>query len=403
MRTALAIILTALLGAGAYISYSRVPREMTVNNAYAKATVFLASMPNKTVRILLVPGHDNIDFGTAYRGLREADLNAELAGYLYEYLKKDPAFTVMTVRDFSTGEYLPVFENYFTNEAEEIKQFKNNLREDMAKRLQSGELKQNVTIDHNAATARTVHRLYGINKWANENAVDLVLHIHFNDYARSKRSRPGVYSGFSMYIPERQYAHAKESAKAAERIFAALKNHSPSSNLSLEQDGIIESQELIAVGANNSRLDSSVLIEYGYIYEPQFVEEMLRHTTLRELAFQTYRGLADHYGSRKIKEYDFKSSLLPFPFTEPVSLKTNFDSYILSMQAAMREEGLFPPDKKSLRDCPMTGSMSECLKRSILLFAEKYRGEVAAGGLDLKRGEVASSTLRKLNSIYAPR
>ena len=41
-------------------------------------------------------------------------------------------------------------------------------------------------------------RLYGINKWANENDIDIVIHVHFNDYPGRPRTGSGKYSGFSI-------------------------------------------------------------------------------------------------------------------------------------------------------------------------------------------------------------
>src|SRR3989344_276667 len=381
--------------------WDRVPKHFSVQNTYARATVALFASTKKTAKILVVPGHDNQSFGAGYKNMREADVTAELAGYLYEFLNNDPAFEVFSTRDFTTGDYLPTFEQYFANETSSINEFKNSLRNAMRAKLKSGEIASNVTIEHNAASSQTVFHLYGINKWANENLIDLALHIHFNDYGRKRLSQPGVYSGFSFYIPEYQYDHAKESAAAALPVFNALKTSTYESTLPFERGGFIESQELIAVGANNSRLNGSFLVEYGYIYEPQFTNRLLRPVALRELAYQTSRGLAEHYQSKKVKEYRFKTSFLPYDFKTPMSL-ANVSPASFALIGALIEEGLYPPDQKTFTDCPI-GAMpaNPCLKRSLSLFSEKYfNSGIPKDGLDPKTKDIASSTLAKLDELY---
>lgn len=51
------------------------------------------------MRILVVPGHDNEYWGTEFEGVREADLNVELAEYLTNYLRQESLFQVYLLRN----------------------------------------------------------------------------------------------------------------------------------------------------------------------------------------------------------------------------------------------------------------------------------------------------------------
>ena len=73
----------------------------------------------------------------------------------------------------------------------------------------------------------------------------------------------------------------------------------PVSNLPLEAAGVIEDQELIAVGANGSRESASLLVEYGYLYEPQFLNPTIRTPALDNLARLTAEGIKDYLTSVK--------------------------------------------------------------------------------------------------------
>ena len=71
------------------------------------------------------------------------------------------------------------------------------------------------------------------------------------------------------------------------------------SNLPQEAGGMIEDQELIAVGANGSRESASLLVEFGYIYEPQFLNSNLRSAALANLARLTAEGIRDYFASSR--------------------------------------------------------------------------------------------------------
>ena len=131
----------------------------------------------------------------------------------------------------------------------------------------------NNQVEHNFATVDTALKLYAINKWANENNIEIVFHIHFNDYPGRKFNQIGEYTGFSIYVPEYQLPNHRASSKLAESLKNQLEKYFTKSDLPAESSALIEDQELIAVGSNASRDGVSVLVEYGYIYEPPFRNE----------------------------------------------------------------------------------------------------------------------------------
>src|SRR3989338_4833702 len=64
-----------------------------------------AAYQNRVLRLLVIPGHDNQFSGAVFNGVREADLNLELAKYLEHFLLEDGHFQVGSSRDVATGEY----------------------------------------------------------------------------------------------------------------------------------------------------------------------------------------------------------------------------------------------------------------------------------------------------------
>jgi N-acetylmuramoyl-L-alanine amidase len=127
----------------------------------------------------------------------------------------------------------------------------------------------------------------------NNQDFDLVIHIHFNDYRGHKRNKIGKYTGFSVYVPDKLFENYELSRALGESIFNEIKKVQTVSTLDKEKKGIIEDQELIAVGANASLEAGSVLIEYGYIYEDKIFDEKKRAATLDDFAYATYVGIKD--------------------------------------------------------------------------------------------------------------
>lgn len=285
MKIALLASVIALL-ASAFFVDSSTPESL-------RARYIEAGKGDTPVKILVVPGHDNEASGTEYQGMKEADLTLALGKQLHALLNKDPNFAVKLARNDSG--YDPELATYFKDHRIDIITFQKSQRGLMKRYLSSGDIASNVIVGHNAAPSEVAIRLYGINKWANENQYDLVVHIHFNDVPRASRSKPGAYTGFSIYVPERQFSNAKGSKAFAEAVRKRLTESYSQSNLPLERDGIIEDQELIAIGSNNSLDGASLLIEYAYIYESMLQKTSTRAAALTIMADKTYQGIEDFF------------------------------------------------------------------------------------------------------------
>lgn len=342
------------------------------------------------LKILLVAGHDNQYSGTSFGGLREADLNLQLTNNLATILSKDSHFDVITARNFIDGNYITDLAEYFDREREQILSFRNNLQRDFHSLISRGDLTEHRGVQHNFAPGEVSLRLFGINKWANERGVDLVLHVHFNDHPGRHSTARGKYSGFAIYIPEGQYPNARVSAAVAQSVFNQLEKFFPVSDLPLESGGVVEDQELIAVGSSGSRKGASFLIEFGYIYEPQITNEETRPLILAELAWQTYQGLKKHF------EPDYPEAptlLLPHRFASELKEGLRGERDVLALQKLLQVEGLYPPLAKTMNDCPLSGNFGPCTAEAVRAFQTKYNLPTT--------GYVGELTLEKLNALHS--
>ncbi|MCC7160690.1 N-acetylmuramoyl-L-alanine amidase [Candidatus Nomurabacteria bacterium] len=249
----------------------------------------------KPVKILIVPGHDNEVWGAQYGNIKEANMTLALATRIFNSLKKDKRFEVHITRD--KNGYTKEFADYFINHKEDIVSFKENAKQKTKTEIAIGNFIQKIGVPHNKVTSNTAIKLYGINKWANENQIDAVLHIHFNDYPRKTKWTIGKYTGFAVYMPEGQMANWKESGQLAADIYLQLEKKYSTSNFSAEKGGLVPDQSLIALGANNSLLPSvrSVLVEYGYIYEKKFRNYETRHRAYDDMASLTVKGIKNYF------------------------------------------------------------------------------------------------------------
>ncbi|MDD5050614.1 MAG: N-acetylmuramoyl-L-alanine amidase [Candidatus Pacebacteria bacterium] len=246
------------------------------------------------LKILVVPGHDDEYSGTQFGGIREADMTAELGEELTSLLSKDPRF-VVTLSRTREGGYNPIFQEYFATQRQAVTDFIQN-QIAMMNDLKAKGLLQTVTgVPHRTAVSEVAYRLYAINKWANDNKIDLVIHIHFNNYPRKNVATPGIYKGFTIYIPEGQYSNSKGSQAVANSVFSELSKEYSVSTLSHEDLGVVPEQDLIAIGSHNSLDSAGMLIEYGYIYEPQFLTLQKRTQAISNLARLTYKGVEDFF------------------------------------------------------------------------------------------------------------
>lgn len=341
------------------------------------------------VRILVVPGHDDESAGGAvFRGTREADMNLLLADELLKFLDADPHFNPSFTRD--AGGYTPEFSGYFSSDYSRIVAFREEAKKYMNDLLSRGVVQKNAVVHHNYASESDSFKLYGINKWANDHGIDLVLHIHFNDYSSRYSGWAGEYSGFSIYVPEKQLPNHDASLGIAQSIFDRLRKYFPVSDYPPESVGIVEDQELIAVGSNASLEGAAVLIEYGYIYESQFVGSRVRSAAMKELAYQTYLGIRNYFVREAAED---SVSILPYKWTSRLEkgLKNNRD--VFALQVALTEDGLYPPVGFTKNDCGITGNFGTCTQRAISSFQKRY-------GLP-QVGFVGPGTLAKLNELYA--
>lgn len=256
-------------------------------------------VPVKPIRILIVPGHDNEVWGAEYKNMKEADMTLALGTQIYNSLKKDKRFTVFITRD-STG-YTKTFADYFANNMDEIKAFKENAKTQMADQVSEGDFIQKAGTPHHSVSEDVALKLYGISKWANENHIDAMIHIHFDDYDRPTLSTIGPYTGFTVYMPDAQLPNSKLSALLAGNIFKQLSTKYSTSTYPGEAGGLIADQKLIAVGANDTLLPStrSVLIEYSYIYQKIFRTSTARHKAYTTMAGLTVTGIDNYFFPKK--------------------------------------------------------------------------------------------------------
>lgn len=241
------------------------------------------------LKVLVVPGHDTLASGTEYKGMKEADLTLALGSKIAAALKADPRLAVTLAR--TDAGYDPALATYFTDHRADILAFQKSQRGLMREYLSSGKVASNVIVGHNTAPSEVAVRLWGINKWANENKYDLVLHIHFNDVPRADRTKPGAYTGFAIYIPEHQFSNAKGSKAVAAALETELEKYYAPSTHPKEKGTPIEDQELIAIGSNNSLDGAGLLVEYAYIYESLLATSQSRDKAFATMATATYDGI----------------------------------------------------------------------------------------------------------------
>jgi N-acetylmuramoyl-L-alanine amidase len=351
---------------------------------------YSSSRAKDKVKVLIAPGHEHDFGGTAFKGTYERRMAEELGRDVAEYLKDYPRLQVVLSRDESG--FNPELQEYFDANWDGIKEYTSSQKQIMRELVAEGEVEEVNTVFHNSAPADVALRLYGINKWANENDVDLAVSIHFNDYPRRSMSSVGTYSGFSIYVPESQFSNAKASKDLADDVFKELGSAYGPSDFPGEKDGIVEDQELIAVGAFNTLDAAGILVEYGYIYERQFQNAEVRTRVLKELALKTARGILAYVGEEDSRLP--KTSLLPHRFGKDLKKDGPQSVDTLALQAALIGEGTYPPEGKTTGDCPLTGTYGECTAKAVKAFQDKYGID---GGTGLLVGE---STRAKLNELY---
>ncbi len=370
----------ATYAAAAYASVSTFGQpSITVaelNSTHQKAT----RTDNTKIKILIVPGHEPQAGGTVFADVAEKDIVAALGQELAHFFAADSRYEV-TVSRTSTA-WNPLFEGYFKRELEDIPEWINTYREKMEDHVADGDVAIVNGVFHNETPKDVALRLYALNKWANENGYDLVLHLHINDHPRKNTRVAGKYSGFSIYVPERQYSNAGASHAVAQTVFQRIATTLAISNLPKENVGIVEDQELIAIGSKNTLNAVSLLIEYGYIYEPYYEYSIIRNRVVKELAYQTFRGVQDFFDHRTMITMPVETDILPYIWEHDLQRSDTPSVDVLALQTALGVNGFYPPVPSDRHECPLTGIIGPCTLRALAQFqlAHEISGEADVVG-----------------------
>lgn len=340
----------------------------------ATATVSTTTSAEK-VRILIVPGHQPTTGGTEFGGVKERDVSYDIADALAELLSQNPHYDVMVSR--SKTEWNPILQNYFDAHMPEIEAFTQSQKAQMQGHLADGSILPAADqVYHDTASSNAAFQLYGINKWTSDNGYDITLHLHINDDAEHRFGVAGDYSGFAVYVPDHQYSNAAASKTIGEALALRLSAYHATSTLPEEDAGVVEDQELIAIGSNNSASDAALLIEYGYIYEPQFQESSIRPVAVADYAYQTYLGLQDFFKDSVVTT--FGSVSFPYDWTKVTGKIKEKGPGVYALQEALHYLGYYPPKGKNFSDCPISGVVRSCTRASIKEY-QSARGLPATG------------------------
>ena len=239
----------------------------------------------KKIKILLVPGHEpNAGGADEFKAIKERNLNLQLSEILKNDLSNNPDIEVITARDING--WNPDLKNYVETNKTEIMDWVFIMKKIMLEKINNGEIKLvNPGMKHNVATSSAVLYLYGTNKWIEENNIDLVLHIHFN--SNPKINGKPNFSGYCIYIPEKQYSNASSSRIFANYLNEGISKIQTPSTMPQEKDLIIEDQALIATGNYNTLKIPSAVIEYAYMYEKIMTTTTTRNAFIEKAASST--------------------------------------------------------------------------------------------------------------------
>ncbi|MBI5134544.1 MAG: N-acetylmuramoyl-L-alanine amidase [Candidatus Taylorbacteria bacterium] len=365
-------------------------RTKDLKEKYAEATT---TIPQSRVRIFLMPGHEPDYGGAEYGSVKERDLNLALASYLRGFLEDDPRFEVVLGR--GKDGWNPELAEYFVAKREEIQAWRNEQASMTERLVEEGELSfPKAGVSHQTVASDVALRLYGINKWLGESDFDFAIHIHINDYGSRKRNRPGELSGYAIYVPARQYSNSSASRYVAQALKDRFGELLSVSNAPREKEGIVEDRELVAVGRYNTAEVPSMLVEYGYIYEPQFQDPAVRDAVLREYAYQTYLGLKAFFSPDAEDNPRREVAILPYEWKKDLASAQTYRVDVLALQIALAWNGVYPPEGKTLYDCPISGLFGACTRSSVALFQKKY-------SIEGETGRVGERTRQVLNALFA--
>jgi len=341
------------------------------------------------LKVLIVPGHEPGYGGAVFMGVYEREIVSDVADELAKELRRDKNIDEVIVARSDTSWHRDI-KRYFDRNMRKIKNFVEDNKEEMQEKIEDGDVKplgEGSQVDHAAAPTDVALRLYGLNKWANENDIDVILNLHVNDSPDHGPTTPGANSGYAIYVPDPQFGNGKASRPIAEAIGERLNDFSATSTLRIENQGVAEDQTLIAIGANNTLEVPTVLIEYGYITESKMLAPQLRTTLAKEYAHQTHLGLVDFLADRDAS--GDSTTLLPYEWEEmPIVNTTTVDTFAL--QVALRTIGLYPPSESSLVPCPISGTMNECTMVALKAY-QKKQGIPQTGLLDARTRSALNS------------
>ena len=253
----------------------------------------------RKIKLLIVPGHEP-DAGGAdeFKKIKERDLNLQLSLLLKDNLSKNTDLEVILARD--ENGWNSDIENYVKTNESEIMKWVSAMKKKMFAKIDAGEVELiDPNMKHNNAASNAVLFLYGTNKWIDENNIDLVLHVHFNNNPKIN-GKPN-YRGYCMYVPEKQYSNSSSSKIFANYINEEISKIQKKSNMPQEKDIIIEDQQLIAVGNYNTLKIPSVLVEYAYIYEPLMTSSSTRNIFIEKAASSTATAINKYIEKEIIK------------------------------------------------------------------------------------------------------
>lgn len=344
----------------------------------------VAEKGGEKIKVLIVPGHEP-DFGGAeYGAIKERELNLQVAENIKKLLTDEGEYDVTLTRN-SDGWNKELLE-YFNTKMDDVVSWKNNQRLEMAQMVNEKKISRMDNPYHMVARSDVANRLYAINKWATEKGFDLIIHIHFNDDPARWKNGTGKYTGFSIYVPERQYSNSNTSQSIASFLFLRFSRYGSVSDLPQETSGVVEDQDLIAIGSYNTLDAPSVLLEYGYIYEAQLNNPETRKAFLNEYAHQTFWGIENFFGS---------SNSYPDTTFLPYKWEGDTDSLdIVALQISLMRLGYYPPSGKTRNDCPVTGKIGPCTKEALINF-QKEKGIKGASG------EFGPLTKKELNILFS--
>ncbi|MBU6370979.1 MAG: N-acetylmuramoyl-L-alanine amidase [Patescibacteria group bacterium] len=375
MKKILAVIAVIILGGIGYAAAHTQKGNPVQNPAQVEATPSA-----QKISVFIVPGHEPDNGGTNYKNLYERNLVVPIADDLQNLLDANGRYAATVARDANA--WAPTLAAYFQNDWNAIVAW-----EQAAKAAFMRTTPQNVNAsgeNHNNAAVDDALRLYGMTKWADENNIDLMVHVHLNNYPEAMaKGIVGKYSGFVVYMPASNLKNSAAAKPIAQAVFDRLSLYNPVSNLPVESAGLEEDSQLIAMGAYDTADMPSILVEYEYIYEPQIVNPATRAIAFKDFAYQTYLGLEDFYNHRAnvtaTSSYDPADHV--YDWQNRVTNANADPRDIYAMQTALIMDGDYPPKGKTRNDCPHSGTIGACTETAVAAFQQKngITGENAFG------------------------